>query len=166
MNRFFSLNNSPKYEMSADTNRGGDSNLFLPTPTNTLGLHVIFSGPNNASVDVDIVAVHGLGGDAFRTWTADGTLWLRDLLPGQLRNPPDEYKNGPDDTKVARVMTFGYDANIFTDSRNTNAFTVARDLLVDLEDRRLGNAKTRPLIFIGHSLGGIVIKKVTKSSEP
>lgn len=86
-----------------------------------------------------IVALHGLGGDAFRTWTAGETLWLRDLLPGQLRNPPDEFKNGPNDTRVARVMTFGYDANIFTDSQNTNAFTIARDLLDDLKSVRLGD---------------------------
>src|SRR5277367_3733735 len=35
--------------------------------------------------DVDIVAVHGLGGDAYKTWTHEnGKLWLRDFLPDQL----------------------------------------------------------------------------------
>ncbi|KAI0901834.1 hypothetical protein F4806DRAFT_501929, partial [Annulohypoxylon nitens] len=159
MRYFFSSTSLPKGATSTNIDRDDESNLISPTAADTLGLRVIAPAPIDANVDVDIVAVHGLGGDAFRTWTAGETIWLRDLLPGQLRNPPDEFKNGPNDTKVARVMTFGYDASVFTDSQNTNAFTIARDLLDDLKTMRLGSVSTRPLILIGHSLGGIVIKK-------
>ncbi|KAI1094613.1 hypothetical protein F5B19DRAFT_499161 [Rostrohypoxylon terebratum] len=159
MRRLFSSTSLPKGEMNTDIDRDDEPGLVSPTPANTLGLRVIVPAPIDTNVDVDIVAVHGLRGDAFKTWTAGETLWLRDLLPGQLRDPPDEFKNGPNDTKVARVMTFGYDASIFTSSRNTNAFTIARDLLDDLKNMRSGSASTRPLILVGHSLGGIVIKK-------
>lgn len=129
-----------------------------------------------------IIAVHGLGGDAFTTWTAsNGKLWLRDFLPDQLRDPPDDFKSGPDDTKVARVMTFGYDANMFTRAATQRTFAFAEVLLAQLNEKRgkaavrenvpqksvssllLINASTqkrRPLMLIGHSLGGIVIKKV------
>ncbi|KAG0648829.1 hypothetical protein D0Z07_4939, partial [Hyphodiscus hymeniophilus] len=45
-----------------------------------------------------IVAVHGLNGDPYRTWTTkSGICWLKDLLPANLKN--------------ARVLTFGYNAN-------------------------------------------------------
>lgn len=45
-----------------------------------------------------IVAVHGLGGDPSRTWTApNGTCWLRDLLPAEV---PD-----------SRVLSIGYNSD-------------------------------------------------------
>ncbi|KAJ9496115.1 hypothetical protein H2202_008361 [Exophiala xenobiotica] len=48
---------------------------------------------------IDIVAVHGLGGDAIDTWThpKSKAFWLKDFLPQQV---PD-----------ARIMTFGYNAH-------------------------------------------------------
>jgi hypothetical protein len=46
---------------------------------------------------VDIIAIHGLGGDAFKTWTyEDGTLWLREYAGTEFPG--------------ARVYTFGYDS--------------------------------------------------------
>lgn len=45
------------------------------------------------------MAVHGLQGDAYRTWEHDnGSLWLRDFLPADIPN--------------ARIMTFGDDSTI------------------------------------------------------
>lgn len=47
-----------------------------------------------------IVAVHGLQGDAIRTWTHEKSqiCWLRDLLPTEIQK--------------ARVLSWGYLANI------------------------------------------------------
>lgn len=49
---------------------------------------------------VDIIAVHGLGGDAYKTWThqSTGKLWLRDFLPSYLPG--------------CRVYTFGYPSKV------------------------------------------------------
>lgn len=97
-----------------------------------------------------IVAVHGLGEDSTAAWThqATGTLWLRDLLPRSIHN--------------ARVLTFDYDSRPsyfsgidFMDKIQSQATT----LVADLEgDRNLGNASRRPVIFICHGLGGIIVK--------
>jgi len=101
--------------------------------------------------------VHGLDGDAFKTWTADnGKLWLRDFLPEDLKNPQDG--TAP---CLARVVTFGYNVNVYSKAASQRSFTFAEDLLSALDDFRQGpSASRRPIIFIGHSLGGIVIKKV------
>jgi hypothetical protein len=77
-----------------------------------------------------IVAVHGLGGDAFSTWRhASGKLWLHDFLPKSQT------------FSVARIMTFGYDATAFikpfSKSSNGRTLTFAEALLNDLSDRRI-----------------------------
>jgi len=46
-----------------------------------------------------IVAIHDLGGHRETSWTAEnGVLWLRDLLVDEIPS--------------ARILTYGYDANI------------------------------------------------------
>jgi hypothetical protein len=62
------------------------------------------------SYNIDVVAVHGLGGDPYDTWTSTPersggkpTFWLADLLPQELPG--------------ARVFTFGYASRpVFTRS--------------------------------------------------
>ncbi len=106
--------------------------------------------PEGIPTSVDLVAVHGLQGDAHKTWKAkDGTLWLRDLLPK--------------DVPQARILTFGYDSTMaFTPSVSTMQ-DIARSLLNRLSGMRSNTDKKkshkRPIVFICHSLGGIVLKK-------
>lgn len=103
------------------------------------GLQVLNPPAHNA--DLDIVAIHGLGGDAFATWTSlNGHLWLRDSLPQALENPPVDYSYGPDDSKIARVMTFGCDISVITKASSERSFTFAENLLSELKDRRQGQA--------------------------
>ena len=94
-----------------------------------------------------IVAVHGLGGDWQGTWTDEnGKLWLRDFLPSQLPN--------------ARVMSYGYySETVFTQSVEDITDT-AIILLERLTTKRQEvEERERPIMFISHSLGGIVVKK-------
>ena len=69
--------------------------------------------------NVDIVAVHGLGGDAYKTWThQNGKLWLRDFVPYQLPG--------------IRVFSYGYDS-AFVFSRDTGTVRdYARNLLENI----------------------------------
>lgn len=73
-----------------------------------------------------IVAVHGLNGDAFRTWTESKSkkLWLRDFLPGDLPS--------------ARMMVFGYNAEPFFRSSVAGIEEHARGLLAALVEKRAG----------------------------
>ncbi|KAK4565483.1 hypothetical protein LTR86_004100 [Recurvomyces mirabilis] len=112
------------------------------------GLRVIVD-PGEAT-QVDVVAVHGLNptnsaSHALSTWTKDDKLWLRDMLPAEAQ--------------TARVMLFAYNANVTFDSSTAGILEQANNLLNRLRMKRRGEeAERRPLIFIAHSLGGLVVK--------
>lgn len=97
-----------------------------------------------------IIAVHGLGGDPWDTWTdkSTGNNWLKDFLPNVLPN--------------ARIMTFGYNSQIKFSNSVSTIDDFAKELLnrIRIEHQQGGTDMCRPLIFICHSLGGIVVKKV------
>ncbi|KAH8588043.1 hypothetical protein B0O99DRAFT_377762 [Bisporella sp. PMI_857] len=119
----------------------------------TLGIHILWPKTNiNQDFDLDIVAIHGLGGDSFKTWTEgnprSGILWLSDLLPDDL---------GKEANARARIMTFGYNANLILDPAAGRTATFALELLYELRSKRQGSEQ-RPIIFVAHSLGGIVLK--------
>jgi hypothetical protein len=103
------------------------ANTFLrqELPPDKYGLILLNedSGLQAPKYNVDIVAVHGLGGDAYKTWRHDnGTLWLRDSL---LKDLPS-----------ARVFTYGYDST-FVFSRGTGTLRdFARGLLEDVRSER------------------------------
>ncbi|OCL00607.1 ankyrin, partial [Cenococcum geophilum 1.58] len=64
-------------------------------------------------------------------------------------------------------MTFGYNTNItqgYKAANQGNIFSHARDLLYGLEVKRR-QTPTRDLVFIAHSLGGILVKEVLRRSE-
>jgi len=88
---------------------------------------------------LDIVFVHGLGGHALTTWEAEnGKNWVTDseFLPKML--------------PTARIMTFGYNANLFNDVVTSRVFDHANSLLARLNSKR-GGCENRPLIFVAHS---------------
>ena len=93
-----------------------------------------------------IVLVHGLQGHPTKTLTSSETCWPRDLLP----------QDGPD----ARIMAFGYTSRLGNETP-LRIRDLAKTLLESLSiDRRCTHASTRPLVFVAHSLGGLLVKKV------
>ncbi|KAK1768311.1 hypothetical protein QBC33DRAFT_370839 [Phialemonium atrogriseum] len=123
--------------------------VFEPSPQ---GLKVVAEGDDPI---VDIVAVHGLNGHRDQAWTASNDVhWLRDLLPHDIPH--------------ARVFCWGYDANTHAGSRVScqYLFSHAQTLVSDLcRKRKLTNSTERPIIFVAHSLGGIVVKSALIHSD-
>ncbi|KAI9795170.1 MAG: hypothetical protein M1816_000192 [Peltula sp. TS41687] len=119
-----------------------------------LGLRVLYN-PGNPLVD--IVFVHGLTGNSYRTWLHEdeGVYWPVHLLS----------KDIPD----ARILVFGYDADVtkFLDPVGQNNLRDHASCLVgDLAALRNQDKCTdRKIIFIVHSLGGLVTKKALCLSE-
>ena len=118
-----------------------------------LGMHVLIPKDSNEEDVVDIVALHGLNGHYRKTWTATPAVgkpknWLEDFLPEQIPN--------------ARIMSYGYDSTIQFSKSVADIGTFAEQLLHSLiAKRRSQNEKKRPVIFICHSLGGLVFKQVS-----
>ena len=103
--------------------------------------------------EVDVVFVHGLNGDPHNTWTSENTkiFWPAHILPPIL-----------EDEKV-RVLVYGYDADVtsFTDGASRDKIhNHAEHLVAELSaNRRIRKALERPIIWVAHSLGGLVVKR-------
>ncbi|KZF24708.1 hypothetical protein L228DRAFT_245695 [Xylona heveae TC161] len=116
---------------------------------------------------VDIVLVHGLHGHPYLTWTTKdpSVFWPADLLPSSLQN------------ERVRILTYGYNADVAAFMTGTsgvggaskdNIPRHAETLVSELCANRslAGDAATqRPIVFICHSLGGLVVKSALTYSS-
>ncbi|KIW63271.1 hypothetical protein PV04_10132 [Phialophora macrospora] len=152
----------------------------------TLGLSIVLN-PENPNVDV--VFVHGFNGNPERTWLHKGDANSQseassgdysDERPRKIQKVVDSFKASSDRKAVywprdllpqtlpyARVLTYGYDTHLGhrlgpPKSQNT-VYDFAKDFLMELEAVRRSQPK-RPLVFIAHSLGGIVVKETLRQS--
>ncbi|OBT66162.1 hypothetical protein VE03_05055 [Pseudogymnoascus sp. 23342-1-I1] len=119
-------------------------NPDLYSTEGSIGMKVV-TEPRDAVLD--IIFVHGLTGNRETTWThKNGVFW-----PEQLAH----------DISTARIMTFGYDADvvkIWGMAGGNNLRNHGKSLAFAVSDRRR-DCRERPVIFIAHSLGGLVCEQ-------
>ena len=120
------------------------------------GMKVLFDGGNNAYVD--IVFVHGLTGDAYNTWLHKRS---RVHWPSQLLRQ---------DVPESRILSFGYDADVVnilggptSNSRLSNHAASLVGKLVRIREQ--SETETRKIIFVAHSLGGLVTEQALTHSK-
>ncbi|KAF5535202.1 ankyrin repeat [Fusarium phyllophilum] len=114
------------------------------------GLVTLSEAITSSADAVDLVAVHGLGGHLMKTWRHAETKasWLEEFIPQDIKN--------------ARVMTYGYESHVAFSKSTAGVEEFAKDLLARLAMVRQDEWKRpikRPIIFICHSMGGLVVKK-------
>ena len=104
-----------------------------------------------------IVAVHSILENGLETWTDpnSNTLWLRDLFPHRRYN--------------VRVLAYYYDAEVFSSPGEGSADRIlpyANSLVAELcADRQLVDALKRPIIFVCHGFGGLLVKRALAFSS-
>ncbi|KAF1355298.1 hypothetical protein BDV97DRAFT_277421, partial [Delphinella strobiligena] len=103
-----------------------------------------------------ICFIHGLTGDRSSTWTHKESQKAKVFWPQILARTISK----------ARVMTYGYDADVmnFFDTTNGNGLRgYGRQFLMELTAERK-SSPTRRLILIAHSLGGLVVEEALLGS--
>ena len=114
------------------------------------GLHTIVAKTPNATECIDIVAIHGLNGHYLNTWTDEKSKinWLKAFVPEIV--------------PAARVMSFSYNSMLQFSKSTSDVVTFGQQLLECLNaERESMEESQRPIIFICHSLGGLVFKQVS-----
>ncbi|KAK2736745.1 hypothetical protein FQN55_001507 [Onygenales sp. PD_40] len=127
-----------------------------------LGLSLIYS-PDSGEPTADIIFVHGLGGTSRMTWSYnrdEELFWPEVWLPTEP------------DICTARILSYGYNAHFASQGPNSIAgiSDFAKQLLFDMkfgkdsfgEDLGVGQ---RPIIFVVHSMGGLVFKKAVVQGQ-
>ncbi|KAK2591973.1 hypothetical protein QQS21_010345 [Conoideocrella luteorostrata] len=128
------------------------SGEFLTVDQCFLGITTLYS-PDDPKIDV--IAVSGLGGHAFGSFKErrGDHMWLRDSLPHDIL---DQNTKRP----IARIMTYGHDSHI-TESHDMQELL---DISISFRESILQlAAASRPIVFIGHSLGGLIVKQALVS---
>ncbi|RYC61478.1 hypothetical protein CHU98_g4743 [Xylaria longipes] len=116
-------------------------------PKGPLGLTTVFE-PDGQAV-VDFIFVHGLNGGSRSTWSkaGDGTFW------------PQDWLSCDDAFHDVRIHTFGYSSGLNRVSV-LDIQDFASNLLACVHHcPTMTSSTSAPIIFVGHSMGGLVIKK-------
>ncbi|KAK6528437.1 hypothetical protein TWF281_009678 [Arthrobotrys megalospora] len=117
----------------------------------TLGLHLVRTPASEIGYTCDIIILHGLNGGPAKSFRHPdgGNIWFADFLPTDIVDV-DSWTN-------SRIWTYGYDADSAFGSTSSSALDFARSLLYKVSRIRDG-CESHKIIWVCHSLGGIVVK--------
>ncbi|KAL8307082.1 hypothetical protein RB593_005802 [Gaeumannomyces tritici] len=132
-------------ELSEQLRRAGKDHPYSYT-CKFDGITPLYEGESGA--DVDVIAVPGLGSHALGSWKSPNSddVWLRDFLPKDVPN--------------IRVLLYGYDTTLADNRLKQSIEDLGATFLEQvIAFRARDGTSRRPIIFIGHSLGGLLIKE-------
>src|SRR6266566_9853783 len=117
---------------------------------NEFGLNTVFEPDDATTVIADFVFVHGLGGGSSTTWCLKQNpeyFWPKEWLP---KDP---------DFEGVRIHSFGYNANWATWLKSPlDVHAFGQSLVEELLSDPKVKGQDTPIVLIGHSMGGLVIK--------
>ncbi|KAL1874856.1 hypothetical protein Daus18300_003397 [Diaporthe australafricana] len=126
-----------------------------PTGSDVLILDTHFEGMTTLNdVDpgqhsADCIAISGLASHAFGSWQPRGPdktfMWIRDEIP---RSVPG-----------MRTLIYGYDSKLVGSSSFQSISDIALNLIHQLKSGGWNLDSSKPIVFLAHSLGGLVLKE-------
>ncbi|KAK1762400.1 hypothetical protein QBC33DRAFT_623724 [Phialemonium atrogriseum] len=140
------------------TQKGFRKDQLKQTQSTTMPLRQLFPDPQDSAGEVakvDIIAVHGLNprskkdaDHAWDTWRTppgpNGRLWLRDDLPKYIAD--------------SRIFLYEYNATAVYGEDHDTFSGKANELLEAIRIKRV-DVETRPILLLGHSMGGLLIEQ-------
>jgi hypothetical protein len=115
--------------------------------THFLGLTPL-NDPEHSNHALDCIAISGLASHPFGSWKSRGScsnyMWLRDSLALDL--------------PAVRTVLYGYDTTLSGSESFQTVQDIAISFVAALAAARPAGPSTRPILFLAHSLGGIVLK--------
>uniref|UniRef100_A0A0K0E9U5 DUF676 domain-containing protein n=1 Tax=Strongyloides stercoralis TaxID=6248 RepID=A0A0K0E9U5_STRER len=121
----------------------------LPIPCDIIE---IFVPPNGIEPVVDIVLIHGIQGSGLTTWRSHDSLKFN-----KTRCWPAEWLFPEINIPIRGIATDYLSSVLFEKERKNTVLSLAKNLEKQLSEAGIGK---RPVIFISHSLGGILLKKI------
>ncbi|MFO1102620.1 MAG: alpha/beta fold hydrolase [Methylocystis sp.] len=95
----------------------------------------------------DVVFVHGLGGDSRATWSSNSGYW------------PEWVAEANRSARVS-VVSYSYNLSIF----RRKSMTIGDHAIALLELLTVHEVGTRPLVFIAHGMGGVIVKELLQKA--
>ena len=174
-----------------DASSPQDSRIVLPVVADK-GLTTVYDPSGEDDVVADVIFVHGLMGHPFDTWThgersqgsenskvkGSKSVWSRKRSEDEMLGNPQAAQVNEEcywpfdllhkDFPNIRIMTYGYDSSpLRSYPRPTNQMSIRPhgvQLFNSVTSHRV-ECSTRPIIFVAHSLGGILVKGAIIESE-
>lgn len=111
-------------------------------------------GTDNEEREADIIFVHGLGGDAWSTWHPEESKTDKNFWPMWLGN----------DFPQCGIWSVAYEVEPTRWKKGSTMPLVQRaDNIIDLVE--LDEIGERPVIFITHSMGGLLVKQILRNAN-
>lgn len=115
---------------------------------------IAITGTDNAARKADIVFVHGLGGHFWSTWHPQGSDKDTNFFPMWLGADFPDYG----------IWSMSYDSSpVRFQGSEMPILDIAEYMATELVDSN--DSGERPLIFITHSMGGILVKQMLRNAQ-
>ncbi|KAH8897208.1 hypothetical protein GQ53DRAFT_803263 [Thozetella sp. PMI_491] len=102
-----------------------------------------------ATHHADCIAVSGLASHPFGSWQPHGKdksfMWIRDEVPRSIPG--------------VRTIVYGYESKLLGSQSFQTISDIARNLILHLKSGGWNSPMSKPVVFLAHSLGGIILKE-------